>query len=277
MTWTAYKIAFRLLSPMHIGWRKLGNLQQTRSYVTGRNLWGAITARLTREQGSNGYKAMSDLVDRELTFTYFYPSVSPDPEKVPLWPWDTDEFSWTFLGSYASTALENSRNAEEGSLHETEFIAPYARNTMQNSEPLPVYLVGYIFARDDNKLAWREALSKLQIGGERSYGWGRVSLVSIATKITKCFDYDFDGARDHPLIVVPKDKELLAHTDVESVTSNGSIEPFIGRETRDSGRFGKHLAEPNICWTPGSTIFEEKTFQIMPRGIWREVKTSSSS
>lgn len=277
MTWTAYKIAFRLLSPMHIGWRKLGNLQQTRSYVTGRNLWGAITARLTREQGSNEYKAISNLVDRELTFTYFYPSVSPDPEKVSLWPWDTDEFSWAFLGSYASTALENSRNAEEGSLHETEFIAPYARNTIQNSEPLPVYLVGYIFARDDSKLAWREALSKLQIGGERSYGWGRVSLEGIKPEATKCFDdYHYDGTGNHPLIVVPSSKKLLAHTNAD-VKSHGSIEPFIGRETRDSGRFGKHLAEPNICWAPGSTIFEEKTFQIMPRGLWREVKAYSSS
>jgi hypothetical protein len=262
---------------MHIGWRKLGNLQQTRSYVTGRNLWGAITARLTREQGSNEYKAISNLVDRELTFTYFYPSVSPDPEKVSLWPWDTDEFSWAFLGSYASTALENSRNAEEGSLHETEFIAPYARNTIQNSEPLPVYLVGYIFARDDSKLAWREALSKLQIGGERSYGWGRVSLEGIKPEATKCFDdYHYDGTGNHPLIVVPSSKKLLAHTNAD-VKSHGSIEPFIGRETRDSGRFGKHLAEPNICWAPGSTIFEEKTFQIMPRGLWREVKAYSSS
>ena len=46
MTWTVYRVTWRLLAPMHIGWRKLGNMQQTRPYVTGRNLWGAFTARL---------------------------------------------------------------------------------------------------------------------------------------------------------------------------------------------------------------------------------------
>ncbi len=47
-----------------------------------------------------------------------------------LWPWTDrwDKFAWTFLGSYASTALENGRSAEAGSLHETEYIAPYTRN-----------------------------------------------------------------------------------------------------------------------------------------------------
>ena len=30
MTWEVYRVAFRLLSPMHIGWHKLGNMQQTR-------------------------------------------------------------------------------------------------------------------------------------------------------------------------------------------------------------------------------------------------------
>src|SRR5213082_2804295 len=72
MTWTAYRIVFRLLSPMHIGWRKVGNLQQTRPYVLGRSLWGALTARLTRISGSNDYSEIGEQVDQQLAFTYFY-------------------------------------------------------------------------------------------------------------------------------------------------------------------------------------------------------------
>lgn len=269
MTWIAYKVTFRLLSPLHIGWRKLGNLQQTRPYVTGRNMWGAFTARLTREQGNSGYKAVSKQVDEELAFTYFYPST--DPGKVLLWPWKSDEFSWTFLGSYTSTALESSRTAEVGSLHETECIAPYARNSRVHPGPVPVYLIGYIFVRDGCSLAWQQALSKLQMGGERSYGWGRVRLEGKLTKETRCFDYDFDGTGDHPQITVPSGKELLAHTCAESVASNGSIEPLVGRETEtnNSVSFGKTFTYANICWAPGSTVIEEKTFQIMARGIWK--------
>jgi len=120
-------------------------------------------------------------------------------------------------------------------------------------------------------------LSKLQIGGERGYGWGRVSLEDIKPEVTKCFDdYHYDGMGDHPSVVVPSTKKLLAHTNVGGVESNGSIEPFIGRETQDSRYFGKNLTA-NLCWIPGSTIFEEKIFRIMPRGVWKEAKTSFSS
>ena len=54
MTWTAYRVVFKLRSPMHIGCGKVGNVQRTRPYVIGRNFWGALTMRLTRDatQGS---------------------------------------------------------------------------------------------------------------------------------------------------------------------------------------------------------------------------------
>ncbi len=208
MTWTAYQVSFRLLSPLHIGWRKLGNLQQTRPYVTGRGLWGALTARLTRELGGSNYQEIGKQIDEQLAFTYFYPSTQPDypptqSDDAFLWPWSDrwDEFSWTFLGSYASTALENARNAEAGSLHETEFIAPYTRNSTSDEESVPVYLVGYIFEQDTCNLSWQRALSKLQLGGERGYGWGRIHRESCkAIKNGKGFGYDLSCAGDRPQI-----------------------------------------------------------------------------
>ncbi len=263
MTWTAYQVTFRLLSPLHIGWRKLGNVQQTRPYVTGRSLWGAFTARLTRELGSIDYEGVGKQVDQELVFTYFYPSTQPD--NVLLWPWPEqwDEFAWTFLGSYASTALENARNAEAGSLHETEYIALYTRTGQQ------VYLIGYIFEKDNCQLKWQSVLNRLQLGGERGYGWGRVSLKEEPVKDKKCFGYDLDCTGDRPQITVPNGKELLAHTDSESVKSNGTIEPLVGRETGGDTSFGKNLTKARICWTPGSTLLEKKTFRIQARGIWK--------
>lgn len=265
MIWTAYRVTFRLLSPAHIGWRKLGNLQQTRSYITGRALWGALTARLVRELRSHDYKGIGVKVDKQLAFTYFYPSIKPDG--VSLWPWPEqqwDEFAWEFLGSYASTALENGRSAEAGSLHETEFIAPYTRN-----EEL-VYLVGYIFEREDCQLDWQSALNKLQLGGERSYGWGRVDLEKPCDEVknNNCFGYELDCNGDHPEVKVPKERELLAHTNVENVDSAGTIEPFLGRETKDSTGFGKSISEHKICWVPGSKVLKDETFQILEKGIW---------
>ena len=110
---------------MHMGRTKLGNLQITRPYVHGKSLWGALTARITRDTPSldNNYQEVGQRVSEELAFSYFYPTIS---DEVTLWPWDDAErFAWHFLGSYASTALNyNQNSAAEGSLHETEFIAP---------------------------------------------------------------------------------------------------------------------------------------------------------
>src|SRR5437588_6306984 len=106
MAWTAYQVSFRLLSPLHIGWRKLGNLQQTRPYVTGRTLLGALTARITREQGSNEYTEIGKLVDKQLTFTYFYPSrghfltlTKPISRQIPNWQ---RKVNWPWRGKFPS-------------------------------------------------------------------------------------------------------------------------------------------------------------------------------
>ncbi len=301
MIWTAHRVTWRLLAPMHIGWRKLGNLQQTRPYVTGRNLWGALTARLTRELGSGDYKGVGEQVDEYITFTYFYPSVHKD--KVGLWPWPKpksentsqneiedqwEKFAWQFLGSYASTALQDGRSAEANSLHETEFIAPYTRDKQPDTgDGQPVYLVGYIFEKDGCQLDWKNALDKIQLGGERSYGWGRILLEHEPFRDNTCFGYTLEYKGRYPQITIPKktrgrtipnDGALLAHTYAKGLNnvSNGIIEPLVGRETSSVADFGKNHSQAQICWTPGSTINTtdaKKTFQIQARGIWKEIVT----
>lgn len=284
MTWTASHITLRVLSPIHIGWRKIGNLQQTRPYVTGRSLWGAFTARLTRELGSNDYKGIGTLVDQQLAFTYFYPATQLD--NVLLWPWSNqwDQFAWTFLGSYASTALADGRSAEAGSLHETEYIAPYTRTGQ------PVYLVGYAFQQDSYAIGykWQDVLSRLQLGGERSYGWGRVQLKEPCQPITnpECFGYDLILDHERPLLrAKEKGARLLAHTRVSTIRDNSSnqnqivrqdrevaIEPLIGRETNDKTGFGRELSkQAEICWVPGGKVGKDEQFQILKRGIWEEL------
>jgi len=270
MAWKAYQVTFRLLSPMHVGWRKLGNLQQTRPYVTGRSLWGALTARLTRESGRKDYNDVGGDVDKQLAFTYFYPSTERD--RITLWPWSGeqwDKFAWMFLGSYASTSLENGRNAEEGSLHETEFIAPYTRNRAS------VYLVGYIFEKEDYSIKpyWQDVLNKLQLGGERSYGWGRVRLAEPCKPITnnECLGYKLNCKEDSPVLTAPKDLQLLAHSETEgdSNSQRGAIEPLLGRITNADTGFGRRFSDPKICWVPGGQVKEGESFQITEKGIWK--------
>lgn len=284
MTWTAYQVSLRLLTPMHVGYRKLGNLQQTRPYLAGRNLWGALTAKLTRESGSSDYVGMGKQIDDQLAFTYFYPYALPGensnwswPQHWDnfMWPWsDRDKFAWTFLGSYASTALVNGRSAEEGSLHETEFIAPHTREGKQ------VYLVGYIFEtaglhnEQKNPLSrWQSVLERIQFGGERSSGWGRVDCVECKPINNKeCFGYECLPDNKRPQFRALSDTQLLAHTDAETDSVSNrevAIEPLVGRETRGSTTFGKNVSYAATCWVPGGKVKKDETFQIQPKGIWQ--------
>ena len=267
MSWTAYKVVLRLLTPLHIGAGALGNVQRTRPYVHGKALWGALTARLTRDNPSFGgdYVAVGRRVREELAFSYFYPAVDA---QVHLWPWDDpDAFGWSYVGSYTSTALNYARNAaEEGSLHETEFIAPTTRDGHA------VYLVGYIFEQTDCCLPWREALSRLQLGGERTYGWGRAAVHSVAPSTEDLFgrySLALDGAR--PGLRLDEGARLMAHTlacGPQAVAACGRLVPLVGRETRNAAAHGRHLSTATICWEPGCVIDARTDVVIGDYGVW---------
>ena len=278
MSWSAYRFVLRLRSPLHVGHLAVGNLQRTRHYVPGKTLWGALVARLTRDfPDSNGdYQAMGECVNRELAFSYFYPALDPDQ---PLYPAYTtkglhygpnemppDEFAWHLLASYASTAVDARRTAAtEGSLHETEFINPHTRETGE-----PVYLVGYVFEQEGtDRLPWREVLDRLQLGGERRYGWGRVSLEGESRQAEDLFGYALDLAGERPVVTVKSGQPLLTHTVTEGIPARGQIEPLVGRETRAEGKFGEFFRpQVEICWMPGSRLEEGRQLVIGKYGVW---------
>ncbi len=253
---------------MHIGWRKTGNLQQTRPYVTGRTLWGALTASLVQDTDVKNYEEMGKQVDEQLAYTYFFPSTKEDI--VTHYPWGDswNEFFWKFLGSYVSTALQKGRGAEEGSLHETEFIAPTTRDEE------PVYLIGYIFEKKGCTLKWRDVLNNLHLGGERGYGWGRVELKAKPQEVTRVFELTLnsESINDRPVLIIPTDNVLFAHTLADNLNCNGIIEPLVGRETETkTANFGKSCSKAKICWSPGSKVNGEISVQIKERGLWHRI------
>jgi len=288
MTWQAYRVVLRLRSSLHIGQMKLGNVQRTRPYVTGRALWGALTERLTRD-GASGpatdsdlYREVGDVVHDTLAFTYLYPTTHADG-MIDLWPWD-DGFRARFLSTYASTALSYpQQSAEEGSLHEVECITPHTLDGGQ-----VVYLAGYILAQDGAP-DWQSALSRLQFGGERGYGWGWVEPVKIdALNVPPpqpgyaLFGglYMLEPDTWPPVLVAQDNREthsvpLLAHTLAVDSSGrqaisgvNGVVEPLVGRETAPDGRFGIQVSQARICYAPGSQVTAATTFRITAYGLW---------
>lgn len=281
MIWHKYDLVFRLLSPLHIGYRKTGNLMQTRGYVPGKNLWAALTARLTRDYGNGAdgqrYRDVGDQVQKHFRFSYLYPALPKDPMKDAQtagdltihYPWrDPELFDYRFLSSYASTALNYDRQAAaEGLLHEVEFIRPYAQ-PLGDGEPLPVYLAGALYAQaelPDDLNRWQEALQRIEFGGERKYGWGRVRLASPLDQ--------WQEQTDEPHMRCQTGDVVRAHVQVEGADLVGQIEPLVGWE-RNTANFSSnwHLSSATICFAPGSAVKQARTFEIRDFGIWQQVE-----
>lgn len=263
--WKAHQIVLELLSPLHVGHRRIGNLASTRRYVPGRAIWGALTTRITRDAGGQDYAEVGRRIHEELAWTYFF--ISATPGKVPLWPWggNRHEFEWLYLSSFASTALEDGHSADEGALHEVEYIAP---RTCFGDQ---VYLTGYLFEREESTLNWRGALNRLQIGGERSYGWGRVRPFTVTPLEGPCFGiYPAHTNPERPVIEVPSHSALGAHTLASDADNyQGAIEPLVGRETNtESGAFGAKPSLAFVCWIPGTRIVQASKYRIGHQGIW---------
>ena len=272
MTWEKYSLCFRLLSPLHIGHRKVGNLMQTRGYVPGKVLWAALTARLTRDsgQGDQGqrYVDIGRAVNAAFRFEYLYPGLRQSSSEVvtPYYPWADELFASRFLSSYASTALNyNQHSASEGMLHEVEFLRPLAQSFSNNDNPHQVYLVGNMHIKTDlppDLTSWREALERAQFGGERGYGWGRVALDSVSS----------NGTTDQtPTVTVDKSKRAYAHVKVNAGKLSGPIEPVLGWErnnnqTHNGPSWG--ISSTVACFSPGAVVTELHTFTIGDFGIW---------
>jgi hypothetical protein len=274
MSWIQCKVALLLSSPMHIGWRKAGNLQQTRRYVTGKVFWAALTARLTRDMGRGNQKdAYADIgtkIHEYFRFGYFYTALKKkDIKKIESvedltmsYPWDVN-FDYLFLDSYASTAMDcRTGVSAEGTLHEVEFISPKSRRGEQ------VYLVGDIWVKDmipEETKYWDTSLEYLQLGGERGYGWGRVRPVFDPVAIC-------EENKDAVEVKIKSRERVLAHVDARNIQDelSGSIEPLVGWE-RDAGRGGWALTKNvELAFIPGSVVTcDQVSFVIDKFGIWK--------
>jgi hypothetical protein len=242
----------------------VGNLQATRPYVPGRVLWAALTARLTRNLGmgcrEEEYRSTGQNLLENLRFGYLWPS---QDGQNPCYPWDDpDEFDYHFLNSYVSTALDyDKQGAQDGSLHEAEFIMPRTRQGQ------PVYLTSWLWARDDSlESTWQQALGQVMLGGERRYGWGRVKLVSEWIPL------------DNPVIPNPEgftwNKPIPAHCRVVGdpiADWSGEVEPLVGWEAKEGGARKALTAQVTAAYAPGAKGSEDNTLQASitaEYGLW---------
>ncbi|MFW0885016.1 hypothetical protein ACMCNP_08290 [Candidatus Acidulodesulfobacterium sp. H_13] len=302
MGWKAYLLVYKAKSPIHIGWHTLGYIELTRYYITGKAMWGAFTANLTRareENNTEAYQKYGELFKEDVLLSYFYPALDSD---IPLLPKFTDkgleygecsksEFESLFIKSYSRTAvLPGSNTAEDESLHESEFIAPCVGDKQS-----PVYFVGYIFikdgakTRDNESVGWdsenvqlKGALSEIFVGGDRKYGWGKLSLVDMG-KTREVIDSKFFGIdlilNDTDVkIELNEEQYIPAHLVKDDLKLKGNIEFLVGREwgtikilknksEETHSGFGQKISKAEICWAPGSVMPKQNNLTIGTFGI----------
>lgn len=300
MSGVAYQLVYRLESPLHVGWRKTGNLMQTRAYVPGRIFWGAVTANLTRclpidgKEIDKAYQDNGVLVKNQLKFGYFFLAENPERPYIPTQQNNEvcygslaeTQFQRKYLKSLASTVIAtDSFAAEEGSLHEVEFISPSPISDLHETGK-PVFLIGHLFVKSNDAVSaegediivkklslFENIIHSLQIGGERRYGFGKITLCKDrCQKVNHIFDYHLDLEKFQ--ITVPKGKPFLAHTCIKGLSQiNGEIEPLVSRQwasDNDKSGPGHDVHKLGICYAPGSTSSKEETFTIGEFGIWHK-------
>jgi hypothetical protein len=283
MSWQAYRLLFRVLSPIHIGFERIGNLQRTRPYVLGRNLWAAAAAKMVLEGRVAGYEEARSELAGQYCIGYLFPTLSNETVFAPCYGDDglffgldqhigQREFEHRFLSSTAHTALNPaSRGAEEGSLHEVECLLPRTR-----PDGRPTYLAGVLFARrGTTEATLRSLLDDLQVGGERTYGMGRLRLESAEPTDGGLFPgFEVDRQQDRPIArgqgPIPA-HWLIGIMEAQDLGVTGEIEILIGRDTCDSG-YGVSLSRAAASWCPGSVPNSARSFRILPQGLWEELR-----
>lgn len=285
MAWQCFQLTYELLSPLHIGCHKVGNLQRTRYYIPARNLWGAVTEALTRRGSStNGapqgsYAKIGEWVQDHCAFSYFY-ILENEQLLAPAYingdlhygNYPVAEFERRYLDSLVSTALSpQSTSAESGSLHEVEFISPHPLDV--NSAGKRTRLRGQVFLDEEAQKYVEEikkAMESMRLGGERRYGFGRLRISDNGwEEVREMGDCPARLDSKRPQIQVAGGRPLLAHTLAQGVRARGMIEPLVGRETgKDSRSFGQALTQARVCWMPGSVAEQEGWLTLDKVGIW---------
>jgi len=317
MSWEVYRLIYQAKAPMHVGYHKIGFIQRTRYYITGRNMWGAIAANLARSLEFDAMKTVQrscktpleqhyenigiSLLNKDILISYFYPTTNSEkphpilprfePTGLKYGEYPNEEFERLFIRSFGQTAIEPANNtAEEGSLHETEYIAP---SVELNGDQKEVYFVGYIFMKgkinyqnksvgfDEGDIKIKEAIRELFVGGERKYGFGRLVLSDKSKKIKDKNPCMFGNQLildndKYVKVKIEKETPIPAHLDIEvKACMKGDIEPIVGREwgeIKDSeGKSiigpGQKVSGAKICWMPGSILLERKEFSLGSFGI----------
>lgn len=296
--WARLELIYELESPLHVGYlpAKGSVVAPTRYYVPGKNIWGAVTKLATEYLYENpageNYREVGERIGEYFRFSYFY-ILEDDEIYHPCFSKEglvygskkmitEDQFEYKFVGGRISTSIDfSSKTAQQGSLHEIEFIND--KYTDKNGNIKNTKIIGIVWVSMDAGLPSEAGnsrvdikndgpyvnglnlLKKLTLGGEQNYGFGKVKLLQV-NKEKKLYFVDDNLCKDNVIITVKEGKPVISHVEVfrenkvdSPVYFRGDIELLSGREysLQEKERFkkpGERIVPPEYYYSPG-TIF----------------------
>jgi hypothetical protein len=294
--WQCQRVALRAESAAHLGWRRMGYIERTRYYVPSRTVWGALVSAIAglrhAVDGVPGmYVKATEACGKGLRFTPFFPAESADAtgkvwrprfetgkngRAAGLWYGEMPaaEFERKLVWSHATTAIQaSSQSAQDGSLHDVEYVAPYWR---ESGGIHRVFWAGYVFFRDPiDEVVLGRAFELIEFGGERRYGWGqfrRAGAPAVAAGDAIFDEFVFEaGSGSSPKIAARgTDYALPAHLefDAERTGLTGDLEAVGGRDWYGDGP-GRKPAGAKLCWAPGTCGEGPAEFEVDEHGYWR--------
>jgi len=159
-----YKLTFKQIQPIHIGYRKHGVISETRIFITGQVMWGALT---------NAYYRKTGKYDKDMFqhVTCFYPKLGRDRSVLRpkfkdgefyLGYFSERNFRQKFTTTLLSTAINPElKSAKDESLHELDVILP-------GCEKYTLYWEGYVWCNKDEL----KKIEEIYVGGDSRYGLG---------------------------------------------------------------------------------------------------------
>ena len=176
-----YKLIFKQVQPIHIGAGSYGVISETRIFIPGWTIWGALTKAYNLKYNSSLSKNQSLFEN----ISCFYPAFKNGDNFEILFPefkngefclgdYSEDEFRAKFVDTFMSTAINPlSNSALDESLHELNVILPGAKaDYREKDEESLLYWVGIVEIDDKNKIP-----KEINIGGDVKYGLGKLILI----------------------------------------------------------------------------------------------------
>ena len=196
-----YKLIFKQVQPIHIGSGSYGVIDETRVFIPGWTMWGALTKAYNLERGLD-LSLNQNLFEN---ISCFYPAFKKENNFEILFPefqdgefylgdYPEDEFRAKFVDTFVSTAIKPlSNTALDESLHELNVILTCAKvDFIEYEKEKQLYWIGIIQIDDELKDFFKEGLkqkgSKIFIGADVRYGYGEIEL----TKYTPLEEKDKD-------------------------------------------------------------------------------------